>query len=427
MPLNYCVIEIFTSEDARHGHEPLHEAVINYVDNLHIAARCMVMRGTEGCYENGERVTQRLLELSFNMPIKIDILLPTQERDQTLAALQSMVKEGIVAVRDITIHSYALQGNLVPRTLKVKDVMTSDPVSVAPSDSVKSVIQILLSNSFNGLPVVDHHHHPVGIVTQADLVRKAHMPLRLGLLNQWRWQQIDPALSAFDHQKVSDIMSQPVIVIGCDEPLTHAVDRMLEKHLKRLPVVEQDGELIGILARSDIFHSITTGFPHWQSSVQKDIKIDNLCQVSDIMRRDIHAVRPETPVEEVLRIIDANDIQRIAVTDDQGKFMGLIADRDVLAAFTEHHPSVWQRFISAIVFTEKGERHKALGKKLRHKKAADVMQTNLITVQEETDINEAIRIMTEKGLKRLPVVALDGTFQGIISRDAVLRAGFIRH
>lgn len=424
MPLNYCVIEILTSEDARHGHEPLHEAVVNYVHNLNLAARCMVVRGTEGCYENGEVVTQRLLELSFNMPIKIEILLPTQERDQTLAALQDMVKEGIVAVREVSVHSYALHGSLIPSRTRVEDVMTTKPISVTSSNSVKSAIQILLSNRFNGLPVVDNRNHPVGMVTQADLLRKAHMPLRLGLLAQWHWQQLDPALSAFDHQKVSDIMSQPVVLIKRDEPLNHGIDIMLKKHLKRLPVVEQDGKLVGILARSDIFHTITTASPLWQSSDQSEIKTRNLRRVADIMRRDIHTVRPETPVEEVLRVIDADDIQRIAVTDDQGRLMGLIADRDLLAAFIEHHPGIWQRFIEVIMFTEKGERHRALGKKLRQKKAAEIMQTNLVTVGEETGIDEAIRIMAEKGLKRLPVVTPDNIFQGIISRDSVLRAGF---
>jgi CBS domain-containing protein len=425
MSLSYCVIEIFTSEEAEYTHKPLHEAVVNYVRNRNMAARCMVIRGSEGCYENGELVTQRLLELSYNMPIKIEILLPNQERDQTLAALQGMVKEGIVAVRETTIHSYALQGSFIPRQTRVSNVMTGDPVSIAPAKSVKSVMQILLSNNFNGLPVVDARYHPIGIITQGDLLRKAHMPLRLGLLTQWHWQNVDPALSAFDHQRVRDIMSQPAVVIGSDEPLTHAVDIMLEKHLKRLPVVNKRGELIGMLARSDIFHTITTASPHWQIPSQNKIKLENLRRVADIMRRDTHTVSPDTSVEDVLRIIDSNDIQRIAVTDDAGKLIGLIADRDLLAAFSEHHPGVWKRFISAIVFTEKGERHRALGRKLRQKRAAEVMQTNLITVQEDTGIDEAIRLMSEKRLKRLPVVAPDGAFRGIISRDSVLRAGHL--
>lgn len=51
------------------------------------------------------------------------------------------------------------------------------------------------------------------------------------------------------------------------------------------------------------------------------------------------------------------------------------------------------------------------------------MQQNILTVQEDTPIDEAIRLMAEKGLKRIPVVDAGGLFRGMISRDTVLRSG----
>jgi len=57
------------------------------------------------------------------------------------------------------------------------------------------------------------------------------------------------------------------------------------------------------------------------------------------------------------------------------------------------------------------------------KTAADVMKTDVVTVREDTRIEEAIRIMAEKGIKRLPVIDEQGIFKGMVSRDAVLRAG----
>ena len=53
------------------------------------------------------------------------------------------------------------------------------------------------------------------------------------------------------------------------------------------------------------------------------------------MRRDTPTVFPETPVEEVIRLIDCNDIQRVCVVDKEGYFLGLISDRDLLAAFSD--------------------------------------------------------------------------------------------
>ena len=55
--------------------------------------------------------------------------------------------------------------------------------------------------------------------------------------------------------------------------------------------------------------------------------------MGDILRRDVHAVSPETPLNEVIRLIDDNDIQRVAVVDDEGMLLGLISDRDLLRYF----------------------------------------------------------------------------------------------
>ncbi len=52
------------------------------------------------------------------------------------------------------------------------------------------------------------------------------------------------------------------------------------------------------------------------------------------------------------------------------------------------------------------------------------MNTNIVTVQEDAPINEAIRLMLEKAFKRLPVVDAQGKFKGMVSREALLRAGF---
>jgi PII-like signaling protein len=73
--LQYKVIEIFTNEEARWQGQPLYSAVVQHVSDLKIAARCMVTRGIEGSYESGEIATGRLEVLSYNMPVRITIVL----------------------------------------------------------------------------------------------------------------------------------------------------------------------------------------------------------------------------------------------------------------------------------------------------------------------------------------------------------------
>jgi CBS domain-containing protein len=130
-------------------------------------------------------------------------------------------------------------------------------------------------------------------------------------------------------------------------------------------------------------------------------------------------------VEEVIRAIDSNDIQRVAVVDRKGRFIGLISDRDLLAAFSPDFPdAIWDQFLSIVPFSERGKRHREFKDRLQAKTAAEVMNTDIVTVQETTPIDVAITLMIEKGLKRLPVLDSEGTFKGMISRDSLLRTGF---
>jgi CBS domain-containing protein len=145
------------------------------------------------------------------------------------------------------------------------------------------------------------------------------------------------------------------------------------------------------------------------------------------MRRDTHAVPPETPVDEIIRLIDSNDIQRVTVVDKEGRFLGLISDRDLLVAFSpDFSDGIWEQFLSVVPFSERGKRHREFKDFLQAKTAAEVMNTNIVTVQETTPIDAAIALMTEKGLKRLPVLDPGGKFKGMISRDSLLRTGFGR-
>ena len=424
MSLPYCVIEIFTSEEARCKNLPLYEAIIRLVRGKKIAGRCVVYKGTDACYENGELATHNLLALSFNMPVKIEILLPSPETDTILQELEEMVAEGIIAIRELSIHCHKTRKHLIPRQIRVSDIMTGSPETVFPSTPVSKVAKLLLSATFTGVPVVDSKNRTVGIVTQGDLIYRANMPLRIGLLNMSDRSCVEKIFESMAEIKTEEVMSSPAVTAFSDMFVTEAVSLMLEKTVKRLPVVDKNGVLTGILSRLDIFRTITKESPDWSRLNSRNIVVGNLRFVSDIMRRDTQTVLPEASAEDVIRIIDSDDIQRVAVVDSSNRFMGLISDKHLLSAFSVDQSGIWDYLSGLVSFSEKGRRHKQLQKKLREKTAADIMETDLITVGEETGIDEAIKIMTEKGLKRLPVLDEERRYKGMISREALLHTGF---
>jgi CBS domain-containing protein len=420
----YKKIEIFTSEEARWQGQPLYAAIVQFVHDLKIAARCLVTRGIEGSYESGEIATGRLEVLSYNMPVRVTLVVPAAESETILLKLEEMVTDGIVAVRDLSVISYKTHGILIPRQTRVRDIMTPNPQKVNLDTSLAEVARLLLSSTFTGLPVVDEENRPVGVIAQGDLIYKAGMPMRLGLLAESDRQKVSAVLEALAARQSREVMSQPAVTIEQDKPVTDAVNLMIEKKVKRLPVVDEAGKLVGILSRVDVFRTSMRESPDWKAFQKQSIAVENLRFVSDIMRRDTPTVTPDTPVEEVIRIIDSNDIQRVCVVDREGNFLGLIADRDLLAAFSDRHPGIWDYFVSKIPFTEAGRRHKHLQRHLEMKTAVEVMNTNIVTVQEDAPIDEAIRLMLERAIKRLPVVDSEGKYKGMVSRDSLLRAGF---
>ncbi|MGW8186249.1 MAG: DUF190 domain-containing protein [Desulfobacterales bacterium] len=423
--LHYNAIEIFTSEEARYRKKPVADAVVQYIKDLKIAARCIVTRGVAGCYESGEVATGRIVILSFNMPIRIYIVLPAAETERVLDGLDGIVTDGIVALHDLNVLSHRTRNAFFPKQLLVRDVMTPAPQSVTAGTALSEAARLLLSSIFTGLPVVDKRNRPIGVITQGDLIKKGGMPLRLGLLAESDQNRLKSVLNRLASRKAADVMTTPAVMVGAEKPLAEAVELMLTKSVKRLPVVDGTGGLTGMLSRLDVFRTVMREAPDWNAFKAQQIEVEHLKRVGDILRRDVHTVLPETPLNEVIRLIGDNDIQRVAVVDAEGILLGLISDRDLLRYFKPERESVWHLLAKVKhAFEQETCRLGDLQRCLSETNAGAAMTTELVTAREEMLIEEAIALMIDRGLKRLPVVDSDGRFKGMISRDSLLRTGF---
>ncbi|MHB1459682.1 MAG: DUF190 domain-containing protein [Armatimonadota bacterium] len=421
--MKYNVIEVFTSDEVRWHGRPIWDAIVDHVRRSGVAARCIANRGFAGCYENGEIASNNIEVLAFNMPLKIEIILPSTQLDAVLPGIEEMVSDGIVAVEDMEVRIHKTNKRLIPRQLRVKDAMTPSPQTVYEGTPVSEVIELLLNKEFNAVPVVDQAGHPLGIITQGDLISRANLPVRLGLLAQFEHDRVNEYLQTVSATTAGSIMTKPVTTISEDKRLGEAVDLMLQQHLKRLPVINAQGVVVGMIARLDVFRTITRVSPDWNAIKSQNVAIGNITIVGDIMRRDTHAVRPDTLIEEVVRLIDDSDIQRVAVVDSEGKLLGLISDDDLIGQFAEHRAGLWDYLVRKLPFTELAREHREFIEQTRAQKAAEVMSTEFVTVHEDTRIEDAVQIMAEHKIKRLPVVDSDNIFMGMVSRDAVIRAG----
>ncbi len=425
--LAYRIIEIYTSEEAHCGNKPVADAVIDYLRGLKIAARCVVSRGIAGCYESGEITTTRLEILSFNLPITISIIVPAAASKNVLEALGDLVTDGIIAVRDAQVVGHRTANTFFPRQLTVRDVMTRDPVKITAERSLADAAQLLLSSIFTGLPVVDERDRVIGVITQGDLVNRGGLPLRLGLLAETTTQEIAAVMTQLARRSVGEVMSRPAITVAEGLPLAEAVELMLTKDLKRLPVENTEGRLTGIISRLDVFRTVMRETPDWQAFCAQNIDVRQMRTVGDIVRRDTHTVLPDATVDTLLNIIGDNDIQRLAVVDADNRLLGIISDRDLLR-YCKPDPDGLRYLLTRISRTLRGSGGPPnIAEHLQRTKAADIMTTEIVSVQEDLSLNQAITLMTEQRLKRLPVVDDHNRFLGMISRDSLLRTGYGGH
>jgi CBS domain-containing protein len=116
--------------------------------------------------------------------------------------------------------------------MQVKDVMTSPAISVRVNASLHEVAEALTAWRISGLPVVDAGGALVGVISEADIIAKE-------------------APDRSDARTAGEAMSSPARTIEPQQPVAQAARVMLAEGVKRLPVV-RDGELVGIVTRSDL-------------------------------------------------------------------------------------------------------------------------------------------------------------------------------
>jgi CBS domain-containing protein len=145
--------------------------------------------------------------------------------------------------------------------MRAVDVMTVDPVSISPDDSIVEAIRLMLQRKFSGLPVVDSTGALVGIVTEGDLLRRTETGTQR---KRPRWIEFligsGRLANEYVHasgRKVHDVMTYDVQTVAEETPLDDIVQQMERHQIKRLPVV-RGGKLVGIVTRANLLRALAS-------------------------------------------------------------------------------------------------------------------------------------------------------------------------
>jgi len=131
---------------------------------------------------------------------------------------------------------------------------------------------------------------------------------------------------------VKERMSHPVITIHADMPIQDALRRMREENVRRFPVVDRQGKLIGIVSERHLLHaapSSATSLSIWEINY-----LLSKIKVEEVMTRDVITITEDTPIEEAARIMADNKIGGLPVVRDS-RVVGMITETDLFKIFLE--------------------------------------------------------------------------------------------
>ncbi|MDQ2623104.1 MAG: CBS domain-containing protein [Actinomycetota bacterium] len=148
----------------------------------------------------------------------------------------------------------------------VADIMDREPATVSPDDDVRSVIELLQTHDLPGVPVVDETKKVIGIITDSDLVisdenADFHLPHYVNIMGAVVFLEStkhfeERAQKAFA-ATAREMMTPDPYTVKPDEPAEHAGRLISEKKHNRLPVVDDEGRLVGVVTRVDVLAALT--------------------------------------------------------------------------------------------------------------------------------------------------------------------------
>ncbi len=160
----------------------------------------------------------------------------------------------------------------MPRT--VREVMTTNVISFQPEDRIQKAIETFKVNKISGAPVVDDEGRVIGVLSEADIINLTStisLPdielnpfnpfVFLTIRNYWKRvmelpEEIKQRYNTLLNGKVKDVMTREPVTVSPDTSISEASRIMSQKDFNRLPVVDKEGKLAGIIARQDILDII---------------------------------------------------------------------------------------------------------------------------------------------------------------------------
>ncbi|MGL6104710.1 CBS domain-containing protein [Romboutsia sp.] len=144
-----------------------------------------------------------------------------------------------------------------------KDIMTTEVIVAHKGENIANVAKLLIKEKIGGLPVVDEENKVIGIISETDIMKKekyVDTPRVINFLESIIFlddvKKMEDDLKKIAAYKVEDLMSKDIIKVNEDDKFDDIANIMIKKSINRVPVVDENNQLKGIICRYDIIRAM---------------------------------------------------------------------------------------------------------------------------------------------------------------------------
>ena len=274
----------------------------------------------------------------------------------------------------------------------VKRVMSKKVVSVSVPGSRVKVLDLMRKENKAVLPVIKEDNNKlVGVVTRSDLINNP------------------------DEEQIAMLMSRNLIVASPDDDVKDAARIMIENDVRRVPVVNDDGELVGIITSFDLVSQALT-----------KIEIDDA--VEDYMITTVPTTWEKTPLNVAFESMKQFGLKSILALDDNAQLSGIltetdfIAESEIISERSEHSSTVgtegdkWSWDSTSVLYIEKNHL------KFTDKVVSDVAIGNVEVANSKTKVSDCAKKMKTLNIEQIPVIGVEGDLVGIVRASDLIKA-----
>ena len=265
--------------------------------------------------------------------------------------------------------------------MRVKNLMSENLITIDKDQSLTDGLKLLRKNKISRLPVINTNENNekelVGIVSERDIARKLGSSKNVGI--------------STSRLHISSVMVKEVITVNEDADLVDVANLMLYRGIGSTPIKSEEN-IMGIVSKAD-FIPLCTG-----KAFEKII-------VKDEMIKDIKSISSSERLIHARRILLDSKIGRLPVIDD-GEIVGILTSKDVIRCLISFRKNVPENHQQA---------------QIKNIVVGDIMSKNIMTISENSSIDEVANIFIETGYNGLPVVDDNNKVVGIITQTDLLR------